>query len=111
MLTKLMTYSREIRFCFETCTDWQSAGALIWNTARFHFSNYRKTVGKPSSTISIRLRIGSYQTELSFRPIGGDLFVLYEVLLDRCYNLPDELLCPTNVKCIVDCGANIGITS
>jgi FkbM family methyltransferase len=33
------------------------------------------------------------------------------VLLGQCYSLPDNVLCPSGVRSIVDCGANIGITS
>jgi FkbM family methyltransferase len=110
-MTKLISYSREIRFCIKECLDWQSAVSLIFNTAKFHLSNYWRIVDGPSEIVSIGLRIGSLRADLSLRPIGGDLFVLYEVLLDRCYDLPDDLICPTAVKCIVDCGANIGIAS
>ena len=42
---------------------------------------------------------------------AGDIFVLYEVLCDKCYFIPPSLLAPEKVRVILDCGANIGITS
>jgi FkbM family methyltransferase len=33
------------------------------------------------------------------------------VLLGRCYHIPDAMLSPENVRVILDCGANVGITA
>jgi FkbM family methyltransferase len=61
---------------------------------------------------TVRVQIGSSQErELGLRPFDGDIFILYEVLLGESYSIPDELLPPEQVYCIVECGANIGITS
>jgi FkbM family methyltransferase len=61
---------------------------------------------------TVRIQIGTTQeTELGLRPFDGDIFILYEVLSGETYNIPDELLPPERVYCVVDCGANIGITS
>jgi FkbM family methyltransferase len=54
---------------------------------------------------------GTHDRELLLRPFEGDIFVLYEVLLSECYNIPGEVLPPEEVRSILDCGANIGITS
>ena len=50
-------------------------------------------------------------TTLTLRPFAGDLFVLYEVLAFNAYHIAPSLLPTDNVRVIVDCGANIGITS
>jgi FkbM family methyltransferase len=42
---------------------------------------------------------------------AGDLFILYEVLAFGAYRIAPELVAPTEVHTIVDCGANIGITA
>jgi FkbM family methyltransferase len=48
---------------------------------------------------------------LRLRPDKGDLFVFYEVLAFDAYALPDDFLAPDEVRTIVDCGANVGMTS
>jgi hypothetical protein len=50
-------------------------------------------------------------TTLTLRPFAGDLFVLYEVLAFNAYHIASSLLLPDDVRIVVDCGANIGITS
>jgi FkbM family methyltransferase len=50
-------------------------------------------------------------TRLTLRPFAGDLFVLYEVLAFNAYQIAPSLLSTDKVRVIIDCGANIGITS
>jgi FkbM family methyltransferase len=48
---------------------------------------------------------------VTLRRLTGDIFILFEILMDQCYNIPDLMLAPDKVHVIIDCGANIGITS
>jgi FkbM family methyltransferase len=85
---------------------------LMWNTIRFHFSNHFHINPLFSREFYINVKRDRIPaTRLWLRPFAGDLFVFYEVLADRCYDLPPRLLAPHRARCIVDCGANIGFTS
>jgi len=85
---------------------------LLWNTLRFHVANYLHIKPSSSKAFCVNIKLGPNSvTSLWLRPIHGDLFIFFEVLSGRCYLLPDKLLMPEAVRCIVDCGANIGITS
>jgi FkbM family methyltransferase len=65
-----------------------------------------------TKSFAINLEIGrGYTRKLCLRPFGGDLFVLYEVCMLQTYFVPETLLAPNDVRVIVDCGANVGITS
>jgi FkbM family methyltransferase len=84
----------------------------MWNTIRFHISNRFTIEPLLSKEICVNIKNDFIPaTKLWLRPFAGDLFVFYEVLSDRCYDLPDTVLAPEAVRCIVDCGANIGLTS
>jgi FkbM family methyltransferase len=85
---------------------------LMWNTIRFHVSNCFQFNPRLSGQFYVNVKYGFIPTtRLWLRPFAGDLFVFYEVLYDRCYELPNKLLAPEAVRSIVDCGANIGLTS
>jgi FkbM family methyltransferase len=112
LLRKLASYSRELAYIFSTTRDVRSRATLLWQTARFHAMNACKFTTISGKPFTINLRIGpGYDRPLCLRPFAGDLFVLYEVLLDRCYFIPRTLLPPDGVQVIVDCGANVGITA
>jgi FkbM family methyltransferase len=65
-----------------------------------------------STTLSIGLLIGDQLRLLTLRTGRiGDLFVLYEILAFEAYRIPPSLVAPRSVETIVDCGANIGLTS
>src|SRR5262249_35244366 len=49
--------------------------------------------------------------ELLLRTFVGDLFVLFEVMSMGAYSIPETVLPRDQVRVIIDCGANIGLTS
>ena len=108
----LSSYSRELLFVARYSADWRTYVALLKNTMSFHLGNAlgRRLGDDLPFTATLRLGAGR-NTDISIRPFSGDIFVLYEVLLHRCYNLPDTLLPPERVRAILDCGANVGITA
>lgn len=78
----------------------------------FHVRNAFRRAPSNKASFSARLRLNSSRVaEIVLRPFAGDIFVLFEVLLGRCYQIPDAILSPERVRVILDCGANIGITS
>ena len=108
----LSSYSRELLFVVRNSADWRTCMTLLKNTMSFHLGNAlgRTLGGDLPFTATLNFGDGR-NIDISIRPFSGDLFVLYEVLLHRCYNLPDALLPPEHVRAILDCGANIGITA
>jgi FkbM family methyltransferase len=109
---KLAAYSRELAYIFSATNDVRSRAALLWYTVRYHATSAYKPASTKSRpfTINLRLRPG-YDKVLCLRPFAGDLSVLYKVFLDRCYYVPRSLLSPDDVRVIIDCGANVGITA
>src|SRR5262245_50214060 len=79
---------------------------------RFHIRNGFGVFNEDRSMFTIDLRIDRKNPiTLTLRPFAGDLFVLYEVLAFNAYYIAPDVLPPEKVRVIVDCGANIGITS
>jgi FkbM family methyltransferase len=112
LLRKLAAYSKEFAYSWTATKDVRSRATLLWQTALFHAMNACRRTATFGGAFTINLEIKrGYRQALHLRPFAGDLFVLYEVLLDNCYYVPDSLLPPDEVRVIVDCGANIGITS
>ncbi len=112
LFRKLAAYWREFVYIFSAANDPRSRAILLWQTARFHAMNAYKLSAAKGRPFTINLGIGpGYDKALCLRPFAGDLFVLYEVLLDRCYFVPRSLLSPDDVRVIIDCGANVGITA
>src|SRR5262249_8404122 len=109
---KFLTYPRELLFVLRNSVDWETCAVLLKNTALFHVGN--AFGGSSGSDLPFTARlyfdIGN-SVEIVIRPFSGDLFVLYEVLLHRCYELPATFLPPERVRIILDCGANVGITA
>ncbi len=109
---RLLDYAKELRYCLSATRDIRSCTSLLWHTACFHAMNaYDRSVtkGRPFA-INLEIRRG-YNKELCLRPYGGDLFVLYEIFMLDSYFIPETMLAPDGVRTIVDCGANVGITS
>src|SRR5262245_5023444 len=113
MFRKIHSYAREIVFIFRDCVDWPSRGKLFTNTVLFHLGNWtKKTARREDIIFSANIRIGSDNSNrIELRRFAGDIFVLYEVLCDKCYYIPSSMLPPEKVRVVFDCGANIGITS
>jgi FkbM family methyltransferase len=109
---KLSTYWQEVAFGSRAARTWADQYALLHHTVRFHIRNGFGLVGDNRHTFTIDLRIDHGRpTTLTLRPFAGDLFVLYEVLAFNAYHIAPTLLPPDDVRVIVDCGANVGITS
>jgi FkbM family methyltransferase len=109
---RILSYLREIQFVFRSSKDWETRLNLLKNTALYHANNMAggRMVGGSSLQAKLRLT-NDFDVKIRLRPFAGDLFVLYEVLMDRCYYIPDDILQPDKVSTILDCGANIGITA
>jgi len=109
---KLSAYWQEVAFGSRAASTWADQYALLHHTVRFHLHNWRGRACDNRTTFTVDLRIDrDSPTTLTLRPFGGDLFVLYEVLAFNAYHIAPTLLPPDDVSVIVDCGANIGITS
>jgi FkbM family methyltransferase len=101
-----------VAFGSRAARTWANQYALLHHTVRFHIRNGFGLAGDNRNTFVIDLRIDHDRpTTLTLRPFAGDLFVLYEVLAFSAYHIARTLLPPDDVRVIVDCGANIGITS
>ena len=109
---KSWAYSREVTFVVRNSLDWRTRVILLKNLARFHASNMRgrRAGGDPPFRAKLLLAPNS-ELDIVVRTFSGDLFVLFEVLMDRCYHIPDAVLPKESVRVVVDCGANIGLTS
>ena len=108
---KFSYYWQELRYICTNSADNRTRAALIAHTALFHLNNL---AGRPRLTVpfSARIKISKdYELELLLRTFSGDLFVLFEVLEGECYYIPETVLPRKDVGVILDCGANIGITS
>jgi FkbM family methyltransferase len=108
---RLSFYLQEIQFVLRKSLDLQTLFSLLKYTALFHANNMVRGTRVGESSFPARLRLASRDVEIVIRPFAGDLFILFEVLMDRCYHISDAMLPPEDVRVILDCGANIGITA
>jgi FkbM family methyltransferase len=109
---KLSAYWRELAFGCRTTRGWADRYTLLRSTFQFHIRNALGMALDPHRTVTVGLWIQRNSlTKLRVRPFAGDLFVLYEVLAFNNYHIASSLVPPDDVRVIVDCGANIGITS
>jgi FkbM family methyltransferase len=112
LIERLAGYWREVAFGFRATRSWTDQLALLRHTIQFHVKNGFGLACDTRRTVSIDLRIDrDAAATVTFRPFAGDLFVLYEVLAFNAYQIAPSLLPREEVRVIVDCGANIGITS
>src|SRR5215469_11781017 len=103
---------QELRYAVASGATLRDAAALVRGTLRFHLYNHWKLHGGlTAKPFSCRVNLGNRAVPLTLRPISGDLFVLYEVLRDEVYRIPSSVLPQNDVRLVVDCGANIGLTS
>lgn len=109
---KVTRYCLKVSFVFRNGLAWSSRIRLLKNTLLFHLNNAFKRLGIRDAVFLVRVRVGAYRDRcVTLRRLTGDIFILFEVLMDQCYNIPDLMLAPDKVHVIIDCGANIGITS
>jgi FkbM family methyltransferase len=109
--TVISSWLQEIKFAITHADNISDAMRLLAYTIHFHLSNRGLLNDKPA-LVSIDLSIGGRVRRLTLR-VGqiGDLFVLYEILAFYAYRISPTLVAPDEVKTIVDCGANIGVSS
>lgn len=101
-------YAEETRFTLRIGASPADGLRLAAETARFHLGNARGPRGH-SAPRRHRVRLLNRPHDLWLRTRSGDLFVLYDVFLSRCYVVP--LLDLSNARLIVDLGANVGLTA
>jgi FkbM family methyltransferase len=112
IIEKLSGYWHEATFGWKATRTWADQYALLHKTIQFHIRNGLGCALDTGSTFTINLWIDrDGPTTVTLRPFAGDLFVLYEVLAFNAYHIAPSLLPTDNVRVVVDCGANIGITS
>lgn len=103
--------AQEVAFALSRASDWKSRVSLLAGTARFHAGNKLYEKAPQAHPIDVNIRFGDKPLSVRLRPHTGDLFIFYEVLAFNAYTLPEEFLAADDVRTIVDCGANVGITS
>lgn len=108
----LRTYLRELRFALSASSDLKSLAALLKSTAAFHVSNFtRRGSDLTAENLKLNLKVGKTPRTITVRPKSGDLFILYEVLAFDSYKISGDVVDPLQVRAILDCGANIGLTA
>lgn len=109
---RFISYYRELTFAWSATADIESFLRLATKTALFHARNAFKGGVSYDNAFTVRLKFDAHhEYSLTLRPFAGDLFVLYEILLNKVYHVPDGFLPSNRVRVIVDCGGNIGITA
>jgi FkbM family methyltransferase len=112
MTEKLSCYWQEVAFGCRAARTWADQYALLHHTIEFHIRNWFGCACDTRRTVTIDLWLDRQRPiSLTLRLFAGDLFVLYEVLAFYAYHIASSWLPTDNVRVIVDCGANIGITS
>jgi FkbM family methyltransferase len=107
----LSSWLQEIKFILGRAGNVWDAARLLAYTAHFHLANRRLVNDKPGS-LSIDLSVGGEVRHVTLRTGRiGDLFILYEVLAFDAYRISSNLIDPKTVETIIDCGANIGMSS
>src|SRR4051812_45648320 len=95
---KVSYYTSEVLFVLRNGIDWRTRVKLLTNTALFHVSNRLSRRSGGESFFTARLRFGDREAEIVIRRFSGDIFVLFEVLMQRCYYIPGDLLSPAGVR-------------
>lgn len=101
-------YAREFLLAMRMGATFRDGIRLARATVSFHLGNLRLTRAA-SAPERYRVRLLGRAHDLWLRTFAGDLFVLYEVFLSRCYDVPE--IDPAKIKLVVDLGANIGLTT
>lgn len=111
MLSRLSQLLSEVRFAFARSRTTRDALRLVLNTLRFHLANHGWVRTGCQFQFAVSLRITNGYRECHLRTHAGDLFVLYEIFLQQPYRIPERFVNRERVRWIIDCGANIGLTS
>jgi FkbM family methyltransferase len=107
----MKSWIREARFAASRTANAREGFRLLAHTALFHLAN-RGLARDRATKLPIRVMVGDQWRPLILRTGRiGDLYVLYEVMASDAYHISPDLIAPDSVKVIIDCGANIGLTS
>lgn len=107
----MRSWIAEARFALTRTASLKQAGQLLAHTALFHLGN-RGFAQDRQTKLNVTVSIGEQRRAIALRTGRiGDLFVLYEVLAFDAYRIPPQLVAPQSVETIIDCGANVGLTS
>jgi len=104
LLNRLGRYVNEAAFAWRLGASLPDKLTLIFWTLVFHAKRGQ------GQTIEVTVRIGDLTPRLRLRVGGGDLFILYEILMDGVYAVPTAHL-HRETSVIVDLGANVGIAA
>src|SRR5262245_60168578 len=98
---KLSLYWQEVAFGWKAARTWADQYVRLNNTIQFHIRNRLRCARDSHKAVTVDLWIDRRRaTTLKLRPFAGDLFVLYEVLAFRAYDIPPSLLPTDNVRVI-----------
>lgn len=109
---RIRRYLREVATALRIGAGPLDGARLAWATLAFHLGNLRgdpRGARGPSPPRRYRVRLAGRPQDLWLRTRGGDLFVLHEVFLSRCYDVPG--FDASGAGTIVDLGANVGLAS
>jgi FkbM family methyltransferase len=111
-MNRLLTYSREVVFIWRNCIGLRNRFLILKYLVLFHLSNMVPRLRYNASPFHLKLLVApSRRADIVIRPFSGDLFVLFEVMMERPYHIPETMLPRNDVTVVLDCGANIGMTS
>ena len=113
LLSKPYRYSKELVHCWKLGATLQDRASLSYNTLLFHLRNAKTGQQAKDAQVwqcQIRLQNHARPVDFSYRMDAGDLFIVHEVFLDRCYQIPATLV-KQPVRTIVDLGGNIGTST
>lgn len=108
---KLSAYGAELAFAAKAPYTARDRAKLVWETLRFHARNGARVVPDPTRRIGLTLAVEGRRYPIVLRPEDGDLAILYEIYVRDCYHIPAAVLPPGDVRTIVDCGGNIGLSA
>ncbi len=107
----MRSWIREAQFAVSRAGSVRESCRLLAHTAYFHLAN-RGLVRDRVTKLPINVLVGDQWRPLTLRTGRiGDLYILYEVVAFEAYRISPDLIAPDTVKTIIDCGANIGLTS
>lgn len=107
----ISSYLEELSYIWGAVPNWRHRAQLLSSTVLFHLNNGLGRLGKGKADLHFELLVDGQEKLIFVRPNRGDLFILYEVLAREAYAIPSGRLDPKEVNTILDCGANIGLTS
>lgn len=107
---KARFYAEEALFAVRASRSLAGFRELMAETARFHWSNLRRTTTAPKA-FRYDFRFGGTPVSMTLRSHTGDITIFYEVFCREAYRLDRDRIDPAKVTAIVDAGANIGTSS